>query len=146
MDSEREILSHIDGSNTTSPTAPAPDENGSSAANAAMVEAPVPASVSDKPPPKLTPTGVGGPAIAATSGDGKRAWARVALPRSTATVGGEIGKDRSERANGEAPPWKGFTLNEGKFVCVTRWYCHVVSRSTCKQEKGHDAAGLQVYS
>lgn len=107
LDSERAMLGQIDDSTgATTDTASAQDENVTSAA--------VPASANENLPTKLMPVGVGGSATAAKSGDGKGTLERAALTPSNAAVGGEVGKDRPERARGEAPPWKGFTLDDGK--------------------------------
>lgn len=123
MDSEQEILGHIDGSTTatatTSTTTAAlePDGNVSSAASAVMAGATVPAGANEKLPTKLITAGVhaaGGPATAAKSGKDDGTWGKAMLTQSSATVGGEIGRGRLERANGEEPPWKGFKLSDGK--------------------------------
>eukprot|EP00903_Cladosiphon_okamuranus_P014275 g13258.t1 len=113
LDSEREILGHIDGSaavtTTTTPITPAQDGNGSSV-GATMAEAPTLANANGRLPAK-TFTGAGGPAAAAKSGEATGTVRRAEFFPSTATVGGEVGRRRSDRASGEAPPWKGFTLS-----------------------------------
>lgn len=94
-----------------------------------MAEAPAPASTNEKLPAKMTLTGVGGPAAAAKSDDGKGTLGKAALFSSTATVGGEVRRGCPERASGEAPPWKGFTLSYGELeshYCLVRC-CAAVS-------------------
>eukprot|EP00752_Nemacystus_decipiens_P009941 g8865.t1 len=109
LDSERVTLGQMDGSTaatatTVTTTAPEQDESGSAAV--------VPVRATEKSPTKLMPTSVGGVATADVSGRGGGQLEKAALTPSNATISGEVRRDRSEEASGEAPPWKGFTLSD----------------------------------
>ena len=86
----------------------------------------MPAIANETLPAKLMPAIEGVPPTAAKSGDGKGTLGRApltperaALAPPIAAVGGGVGKDRPERARGEVPPWKSFTLDDGKLESRT---------------------------